>query len=263
MNKAKVISFYNNKGGVGKTTLLINIAQSIFNLTNDKILVIDNDPQSNCTMILTDLHEDELASMNTSYELLTDDNISARDCIIKSRFNGIDLIPATIDHSDTPDVISSRIDNTRILNRKIKDILNDYKYIFIDNSPSVDRNVYNALFSSDVVLSPVETQLFSKIGINNLLKQVGKINRIKDSYLNHYVFINKIDNRKKVLNASVKKELKSFLLDDFIDSPISLLSSYSKSIDNRQSIFDFGDEKGIQEVNKLTKHILKVIEEED
>ena len=82
-------------------------------------------------------------------------------------------------------------------------------------------------------------------------------------YLITFVFINKIDNRKKVLNASVKKELKSFLLDDFIDSPISLLSSYSKSIDNRQSIFDFGDEKGIQEVNKLTKHILKVVEEED
>lgn len=270
-DKAIIISVYNSKGGIGKTTYAINFAHSLvtdFKKENGdcyKVLIIDNDGQANATLTLTGISEDEIIETvkYTIFDLMTDEEITMKDCIIHTKFDNIDLVCATDDHSDTPDAISNLIDNTRIMKEKLKSVKCEYDFIIIDCAPTRDRNIYNALFASDIVLSPMETQLFSRIGLRNLLKQVNKVNKKREIPLLQYVFLSKVDNRQKNSNEKVKESLQSVLADDFIDNNISLLGLYVKSFDEGYTAINYpSDNRGRIEIKNLTSRILEKIKEE-
>lgn len=266
--KAIKIAIYNNKGGVGKSTFTVNLAHALASGVmgeNFNVCVIDNDGQANASMVLTGMSEDEIAENfeNTMFDMMTDEDILAKDCIVNTRFKNIDVICSTDDHSDTPDAISNEVDNTRILKEKIQSIEEEYDFILIDCAPTRDRNVYNALFAADVVLTPLETQMFSQVGLRNLLGQVAKVNKKRDTALLHYVFLSKVDNRQKVHNQQVKNKLEGLLGEEFIKQSISLLSLYSKAFEEGKTAINFAaDEKGKVEIISLTKTILKKIDEE-
>lgn len=261
------IAVFNNKGGVGKSTFVANLAHALSSGIlgfEHKVCVIDNDGQANISMVLTGMSEDEISTNieNTMFDMMTDECVLAKDCIVNTRFKDIDIICATDDHSDTPDAISSEMDNTRILKEKIKSIEDYYDFILIDCAPTRDRNVYNALFAADIVLTPLETQMFSQVGLRNLLGQIAKVNRKRDTALLHYVFLSKVDNRQKVHNVDVKKHLKSLLGNDFMNEYISMLSLYSKSFEEGKTAINYSDNKGRIEIVNLTKAILSKINEE-
>ena len=265
--KAVKIAVYNNKGGVGKSTFTVNLAHALASGVlgaQYKVCVVDNDGQANASIVLTGKTEDEISTNieNTMFDMMADEDITAKDCVTASVFNGISVICATDDHSDTPDAISSYVDNTRIMKEKIESIEEDYDFIIIDCAPTRDRNVYNALFAADIVLTPLETQMFSQIGLRNLLGQISKVNKKRDTALLHYVFLSKVDNRQKVNNVTVKKHLKELLEDDFLDDYISMLSLYSKSFEEGKTAINCIDNKGKIEVVNLTRTILNKIEEE-
>lgn len=265
-DKGIVIAVYNNKGGVGKSTFCINFAHALQMNFNKKVLVIDNDGQSNVTYTLTRKTEDEITDLNikTIFDMMVDEDTTAKDCVMKSILSDdIDVIPATDDHADTPDAIASYMDNTRIMDEKLRSVKDAYDYIIIDCAPTRDRNIYNALFAADIVLTPVETQIFSRIGLRNLLKQVNKINKRKEKPLLHYVFLSRVDNRQRVHNQKVRNNLENLLFDDFIKSDISLLSLYSKSFEQGYTALTYpGDNKGNLEISKLTNIIVNKIKEE-
>lgn len=265
--KAIKIAVFNNKGGVGKSTFTVNLAHALALGVLDKqykVCVIDNDGQANTTMILTGKTEDEISATieNTVFDMMVDEDIVAKDCIASSIFENIDIICATDDHSDTPDAISSYVDNTRIMKEKIESIEGEYDFILIDCAPTRDRNIYNALFAADIILTPLETQVFSQIGLKNLLSQIAKVNKKRDIALLHYVFLSKVDNRQKAHNIAVKNHLKSLLDDDFLDDYISLLSLYSKAFEENKTAINYADNKGKIEITNLAKTILNKINEE-
>ena len=265
--KAIKIAVYNNKGGVGKSTFTVNLAHALASGVlgaQYKVCVVDNDGQANISMVLTGMSEDEITENfeNTMFDMMTDEDILAKDCIVNTRFENIDVICSTDDHSDTPDAISNEVDNTRIMKEKLQSIEEDYDFIIIDCAPTRDRNVYNALFAADVVLSPLETQMFSQVGLRNLLRQVAKVNKKRDTALLHYVFLSKVDNRQKSNNEEVKKHLKDLLEDDFLDDYISLLSLYSKAFEENMTAINYTNNKGKIEIINLTKTILNKINEE-
>lgn len=265
--KAIKIAIYNNKGGVGKSTFTANLAHALSSGVmgeSFKVCIVDNDGQANVSMVLTGKTEDQIATefSNTMFELMTDEDVATKECIVETLFDNIHLIPATDDHSDTPDAVASYVDNTRILKEKLQDIEEEYDFILIDCAPTRDRNVYNALFAADVVLSPVETQMFSRVGLRNLLGQITKVNKKRDKSLLHYVFLSKVDNRQKIHNINTRKHLKSLLDDDFLDKSISLLSLYSKAFEEGKTAISYSDEKGKLEIISLATTILDKIQEE-
>ena len=257
----KVISFYNNKGGVGKTTILLNLAHAL-QQRNNKILVIDNDPQSNTTLLLSPKTEDELSTMNTIYELLVEKDTNTQDCILPSLIDNIDIISCTIDHIDTSEMLYQEPNNRTILRRKLFPILNNYDFILIDNAPASDLTVMNALFASNIILTPIETQIFSHLGLKNLLTYINRVTMNNTNFIAHYTFINKIDNRRKTNNTIVIDSLKRFLLDTLLPTHIPVLSSFAKSIDNGATVFQTNDKRAQAEINALTNALLQKIEED-
>lgn len=182
---AKIVSFINMKGGVGKTTLCLGIGEYLSkeDTHNKKILYIDMDPQFNTTQTLMnefDLEEKYLSeyyktkNVRKIFEMPT--TISEKpilpkpeDIIVKLNSN-IDIIPGTINLIFED---SNKEDKIRRLKKFIKDnnLRNDYDFIFIDCPPTISLYTDAALMTSDYYLVPNRIDRYSILGIK-LLKQI-------------------------------------------------------------------------------------------
>lgn len=263
---SKILSIFNQKGGSSKTTSTLNIATALAKEGN-KVLLIDNDGQGNSTYICLDIDEDDFDEQGhgTIHELLTDKNVKASDVLYKSNFEGIDIIPATVDHVYTDMRIMAAMDNNRILLKKLSEIKQNYDYIVIDNPPSISLSVYNSLMASDIVIAPVEASVFSAKGLKNLINLITDINdnREGSSKLKLLTFMAKVDNRKKVKNINTKKVLEQALGDAFIkEQSISMNTAYIDSLEDGETAVTWNkDNIGKTEYANLTKLILKKLEE--
>jgi chromosome partitioning protein len=263
----RIISIFNQKGGVGKTTLALNVASYLVEDLKKTVLVIDNDGQGSSTYVLTHKDDDQVEAdgMLTTCELMLEDDITICDCIYNSGFRGLDIIPATIDHTETDSKIINKMDSTRILSAKLKEIEGKYDFIIIDCSPNVLQSTQNALFASDVVLSPVEPNLFSKKGLRNLIRLIAKINRIRNIPLMHYAFLSKVDNSRIRTNANAAQSLEDAFDDSFIKDKISYLALYVKCFDDFQTVVTSHrhGKRGHKEIKALTTTLLEKINESE
>lgn len=203
----KVISIYNNKGGVGKTTTSKRLAISLMN-KGKKVLLIDNDPQGNLSSQFLEVSKDSIEK--TTYELLVDEDINIQECINKSKYEGIDIIVSNmkmlyanekmitkeveIIKDEEGEVIEQIKTNpsTRLKN-KLGDLESQYDYLVIDNPPTMDYLVDNALVVTDEIIIPIVCDDYSIQGIEMLLTKVAKIKqeynptlKISGLFLNRY-----------------------------------------------------------------------------
>ncbi len=188
----KVISIFNNKGGVGKTTTTIMLGQLLAK-QNKKVLLIDLDPQCNLTSQLNKSNEKPKFS---TYNLLMDE-VQAEDviCEYKGDDFSIDYMPSSINLQRANNEILLKAHevnpNTR-LSKKISQI-KEYEIIIIDCNPSIDNLTTNILSASDEVLIPIKADLYSVDGIELLLETVNKVKnnfnsklKISGVFLNGY-----------------------------------------------------------------------------
>lgn len=171
----KIISVANQKGGVGKTTTSVNLSAALAQ-ENYKVLVIDIDPQGNATTGLG-VNRGEVGL--SVYDLLTGDT-NAQDAIIETKFDGLDLIAATMDLAGCEVQLVNKEKREYRLSDKISQIKDNYDYIFIDCPPSLGLLTINALTSSDSVIIPVQCEYYALEGLTQLLNTI----RIVQRYLN-------------------------------------------------------------------------------
>ena len=148
---AKIISFSNQKGGVGKTTSCVNIAAQVAN-KGKKVLMIDMDPQGNAT---SGLGLPKSKIKNTIYDVIIG-RTDVKEAIIKTKFKNLSVIPATIDLAGAElelyDLEEMPVNFTQIALDSIKD---EFDYIFIDCPPSLGMLTVKALSISDGVVIPM------------------------------------------------------------------------------------------------------------
>ena len=206
----KVISVINQKGGVGKTTTVINLAAGL-TMKGKKILVIDLDPQGNATtgLGLSNTENSEL----TIYNVLNG-NKKISEVIQLTKFNNLNLVSSNVDLSGLE--LETAGDSRRAF--KLKDelasILNDsgslYDYILIDCPPSLSLLTIMALVASDALVVPLQTEFFALEGLTQLMKTIDRIkSNLNPSLDIRGILLTMYDKRNK-LSGEVEQEARNY-----------------------------------------------------
>lgn len=194
MEKNKIISIVNQKGGVGKTTTALNMASWLSLYAHSKVLVLDMDGQCNMTACV---NIDYSKVKATTYDLITNDDIKAEDIIYKNNNLLFDIIISDDRLNNIDLVINGIMDRERQLLYKLEPIVNKYDYIIIDCSPSLNLATINALTTSDYILIPVQADYLGIRGTAKLLESVEKIKTRMNPKLDILgVFATMYDNRR-------------------------------------------------------------------
>ena len=169
-----VISVINQKGGVGKTTTVINLASALAQ-KGKRILVVDLDPQGNATTGLGKSNNDESKSI---YNVLIG-KTSVQNAIQESNIKNLDLIGSNVNLSGL-EVETANDANRAFLLKKIlleenKSLIRRYENIFIDCPPSLSLLTIMSLVLADDLLIPLQTEFFALEGISQLIKTIDRI----------------------------------------------------------------------------------------
>lgn len=160
VDKADVISFANQKGGVAKTTSTLNLAVALSELGN-RVLCVDLDPQGNLTMS-QGIDPDKCEK--SMYDVLVHD-LPISEVIAHRE---IDIAVASIDLAGAEIAMSTKIGRERSLENALKEVHSEYDYICIDTPPSLGLLTINALTASNKVIVPVQCEYLSMRGLVQL-----------------------------------------------------------------------------------------------
>ena len=209
----KIISVINQKGGVGKTTTVINLAAGL-SMKGKKILVIDLDPQGNATTGLGLSNTEN--SEKTIYSVLNG-NKKISEVIQFTKFENLNLVTSNVDLSGLE--VETAGDSRRAF--KLKDeltaILNDsgasYDYILIDCPPSLSLLTIMALVASGSLVVPLQTEFFALEGLTQLMKTIERIkSNLNPSLDMRGILLTMYDKRNK-LSGEVEQEARNYFKD--------------------------------------------------
>jgi chromosome partitioning protein len=251
----QIISVINQKGGVGKTTTVINLAAGLAQ-KEKKILIIDLDPQGNAT---TGLGLSNLANSSETIYGVLNGSKPISEVIKKTNLKNLDIVTSNVDLSGLE--VETAGDNKRafILKGELGAYLNDsrglYDYILIDCPPSLSLLTVMALVSSHSLLVPLQTEFFALEGLTQLMKTIERIKASLNPELKiRGILLTMYDKRNK-LSAQVEKEARDFFTDKVyltvIPRNVRLSEApshgmpdltYDKSCPGSKSYFSFTDE---------------------
>ena len=216
---AKVISFANQKGGVGKTTSAVNVAASL-GVLGHKVLIIDLDPQGNTTSGIGIAKKDLKVS---SKDILTGD-AEAKDLIMETEFDNLWLIPTNKTLAGVEFDLYDLFDNSQMpyrLKEGLAPILDDYDYIIIDCPPSLGMLTVNAFTASDGIVVPMQCEFYAFEGLSQLLQSVKGIKKNFNPELDITGILITMYNGRHLLSMQVISDLKKHFADKLFDTRIS------------------------------------------
>ena len=213
----KKVCIFNQKGGVGKTTTNINLCAYLA-MEGYRVLTIDIDPQGNTT---SGLGLDKRSLELSMYDVITSD-VSLKDVIIKSELiPNLSIAPSTMELAGAEVEVISKKDRETILLNKIKEVEDDYDYVFIDCPPSLGVLTINALTTVESVLIPIQCEFYALEGVGQLMNTIQLVKKsLNKSLYIEGVIMTMYDYRTNLSNE-VYEEAKKFFNDKVYKTTIA------------------------------------------
>ena len=256
---ALVIAVANQKGGVGKTTVTVNLGLGLA-LSGKKVCLIDADPQGNLTASLGYPEPDRITQTLASIMMgiINEDDLPI-DFGVLHHAEGVDLIPANMELSGLEVSLSSVMSREVILKEFVESIRESYDYILIDCMPSLGIMTINALVAADEVIIPVQAAYLPVIGLQMLIKTISIVKkRLNKALTIKGILISMADyrtNYAKDITAIIRENYGSCIgiMESYIPLSVKVAEASAEGV----SIYRYAPKcKAAQSYYNLTKEVL-------
>jgi chromosome partitioning protein len=203
-----VIAVANQKGGVGKTTTVINLGACLA-AAEKRVLLVDFDPQANCT---SGMGFPKAGEGLSAYAVLSG-VASAQEAARLTELPGLSILPGSISLAGAEVELAGMEEREFVLKRALEPIKDSYDYILIDCPPSLGLLTINALTAADEVLIPIQAEYYAIEGVSELLRTLERVREAMNPNLAvRGVLLTMVDERTN-LGRQVTGEVQRFFGD--------------------------------------------------
>ncbi len=203
LNVQRIISVINQKGGVGKTTTVVNLAAYLAKL-GKRVLVVDMDPQGNAT---SGLGIDKLNLKTNTYQLYMDNRLP-EELVVNTTINRLQLLPTNGDLAS----VEVQLAGEPSRESKFKTCLNkanlQYDFVLVDCPPSLGLLTVNALVGSSDVIIPIQSEYYAMEGLSQLLQIIERVQQGFNSTLQVLGLVMTMYDPRTSLSGQVYEEMK-------------------------------------------------------
>ena len=204
---ARIHAIANQKGGVGKTTSVINLGTALA-LAGRRVLLVDLDPQANLTSGVG--KKGETAAGGTVYQALTGDEQDAAAFVLETRVDNMSLMPADRNLTGA-EVELVLLPNREHRLRAVMEAVRDrFDYVFIDTPPSLGLLTLNALVAADAVVIPLNCEYFALEGLADLVATLRRVRSTLNPRLDIAGVLLTMHDERTNLGQQVERDIRSF-----------------------------------------------------
>jgi chromosome partitioning protein len=222
----QTVACANQKGGVGKTTTVVNLGTYLA-LRGERVLIVDIDSQANAT---SGIGIDKTRIDRSVYDAVVD-GAPLGELRIRSSVDGLDLIPASVSLAGAELELADVPDRERRLAHAIDDIVSEYDHVLLDCPPSLGLLTVNALTAADSVLIPIQCEYYALEGLTQLVATINLIrDRLNPALTITGVLLTMFDSRTNLSSevaAEVRRHLGARVYDTVIPRSVRLAEAPS------------------------------------
>lgn len=252
----KIIAVANQKGGVGKTDLTVNISCQLASL-GKRVLLIDMDPQANATVYLV---PPETEIVKTTADLLLDEELTLEDVVIRNCRENLDIIPSDVSLSACQIKLANDISMQFKLRKKLKTLVEGsslYDYVLIDTPPSLGLLTVNTLTAATRVIIPIQTHYLAMEGVVQLEETIKKVKEDINPGLGILGAVLTLYDRRTLISKEVEGKVRNEFAGRVFSTVIPVNVRLAEAPSHHKSIFEYEPEcNGAKAYRELAKEIL-------
>ena len=201
----KIISFSNQKGGVGKTTTCVNMA-AYLSRAGKKVLLIDLDPQGNAT---TGLGFSKGALKKSVYNVIIEDE-DVKDNVLETELEGLYILPSNIDLAGAEVSLVYKKNRDRVLRAALEKVKGQYDFILIDSPPSLGLLTINALAAADSAIIPIQSEYYALEGLSQLMNTISLVKQVLNKSLKVEGVVLTMYDGRSLISKQIAAEIKKY-----------------------------------------------------